>query len=105
MVPLPESPDTPTPTPEKRLEKQRNLLRAFEEERRQARDAREQAQHDKAERQSNCNLARDRLLSYENSSGIYALDAAGERVYLDTAQREQFIAERRKDVESWCGKP
>ncbi len=103
-VPLPESSAPPAPTPEERLEKQRKLLRAFEEERRQDRDVRAQAQRDKAERQRNCITARDRLLVYERSSGIYDLDATGERVYLEEGQRDRFLAERRQDVEDWCDK-
>ncbi|MBI5461344.1 MAG: DUF4124 domain-containing protein [Gammaproteobacteria bacterium] len=104
-VDVPANTGSPAPTPAERLEKQRALLRAFEEERRQHRDVREKTQHDKAERQRNCVQARDRLQSYEHSSGIYDLDAQGERVFLDDTQREQFMAERRQDVETWCGKP
>lgn len=104
-VHLPETSTPPAPTPAERLEKQRALLRAFEEERRQGRDAQEKARHDAAERQRNCIEARDRIQSYERSSGIYDLDAQGERIFLDDAQREQFMAERRRDVETWCGKP
>lgn len=102
-VPLPASSATAAPTPAERLEKQRNLLRAFEEERRQTRDTSEQTQRDMDERQRNCIEARDRLQSYERSSGIYDLDATGQRVFMDESRREQFMAERLKDVETWCG--
>ena len=104
-IDMPETSVTTAPTAEERLEQQRKLLHAFDEERRQARDAREQAQQDKAERQRNCLEARDNLRSYETSSAIYDLDAAGERVYMDNSQREAFMAERRKEVETYCGKP
>jgi len=103
-IDLPAPAATAAPTPEERLEKQQKLLHAFEEERRQARDNRAQAQQDKAERQRNCIQARDRLQSYETSSAIYDLDATGERIFMDNSQREAFLAERRQDVETWCGK-
>ncbi len=103
-VQLPETSTPAAPTPAERLEKQRALLRAFDEERRQDRDVQDKARQDAAERQRNCIEARDRLQSYERSSGIYGLDAQGERVFLDDAQREQFMVERRQDVETWCGK-
>ena len=45
---LPEPAATAAPTPEERLEKQQKLLHAFEEERRQARDNRVQAQQDES---------------------------------------------------------
>ena len=101
----PESPGAPAATSGERLEKQHKLLRAFEEERRQDRDAHEQAQRDKAERERNCNEARERLQTYERSSALYDLDAQGERIYVDETQREQIIAEQRKAVKDLCGKP
>lgn len=94
----------PAATPEERLEKQRRLLHAFEEERRQKRDAREQARRDKAERQRNCAEARDNLHSQETASAVYRLGPDGERVYLDDAEREQALARARAAVEQWCGK-
>ncbi len=103
-VDLPAPPAAPATTPAERLEQQQKLLRAFDEERRQARDAREQAKQDKAERQRKCNIARDRLRSLESSSAIYNLDANGERVYMDHSLRDGYIAERRQAVEEFCGK-
>lgn len=104
-VPMPEATDSPAATPEERLEKQRKLLHAFEEERRQKRDAQEQARQEQAERQRNCVLARDNLQSHERASGIYRLGPDGERIFLDEAQREQSLAQARAAVEQWCEKP
>ncbi|HEY9199684.1 MAG TPA: DUF4124 domain-containing protein [Gammaproteobacteria bacterium] len=98
------SADSPAATPEERLEKQRRLLNAFEEERRQKRDAQAQARQEKAERQRNCAEARDHLHNQETASAIYRLGPDGQRVYLDDAQREQTLARARAAVEEWCRK-
>lgn len=92
-------------TPEARLEKQRRLLRAFEEERRQKRDAQEQARREKAERQRNCAEARDDLRNQETAGAVYRLGPDGQRVFLDDAERAQSLAQARAAVERWCGKP
>lgn len=105
-VPMPEKMgDDPVATPEERLEKQRRLLNAFEEERRQKRDAQAQARQEKAERQRNCAEARDNLLSQETASAVYRLGPDGQRVYLDEGEREQALARARAAVEQWCGQP
>jgi hypothetical protein len=105
-VPMPgRTGDAPVATPEERLEKQRRLLNAFEEERRQKRDAQAQARQEKAERQRNCAEARDNLHSQETASAVYRLGPDGERVYLDEGEREQALARARAAVAQWCGKP
>ncbi len=104
-VSMPEAADGPADTPEERLEKQRKLLHAFEEERRQKRDAQEQARQDKAERQRNCVEARDDLHNQETAGALYRLGPDGQREFLDDAQREQALAQARAAVERWCGKP
>lgn len=102
-APANASADAPSDTPEERLEKQRKLLHAFEEERRQKRDTQEQERQDQAERQQNCVLARDNLQSLEQASSVYRLGPDGERIFLDEAQREQSLAGARAAVEQWCG--
>ena len=102
-VPLPRNPADGAPTAGERLEKQRRLLQAFDEERRQQRDARALAQQEKATRQHNCAQARDALRSQQNASGVYRLDDEGRRVFLDASERESSIEAARAAVQRWCG--
>lgn len=105
-VQMPEAADGGSAaTPEQRLEKQRRLLHAFEEERRQKRDAEAQVRQEKAERQRNCAEARDDLRNQETASAVYRLGPDGERVFLNAAEREQALAQARAAVEQWCGRP
>jgi hypothetical protein len=93
------------PTPDERLDKQRRLLHAFEEERRQQRDTQAQAQQEKATRQRNCAEARDDLRNQEVAGALYRLGADGQRVYLDAAERARALEETRTAVRHWCGAP
>lgn len=105
-VPVPESADAPAAvTPQERLEKQRKLLNAFEEERRQKRDAAEQARKDREERIRKCNNLRDDLRNQENAGRVYRLDKNGNRVFMNAEERAASTAELRKQVAYWCGKP
>lgn len=96
--------DTPAATPEQRLEQQRRLLRAYDEERRLKRDARAQAQRDAEDRQRRCAQARDDLHNREFAGGLYRLGPDGQREFLNDAERESAVAEARAAVEQWCGK-
>jgi hypothetical protein len=93
------------PTADERLDKQRRLLHAFEEERRQRRDAQAQAQQEKTTRQRNCVEARDDLRSQEVAGALYRLGADGQRIYLDAAERARALEETRAAVRHWCGAP
>lgn len=102
---MPEAEDSgPAATPQERLEKQRRLLHAFEEERRQKRDAQARTRQEQAERQRNCAEARDDLRNQQNAGALYRLGPDGQRVFLDDAEREQALAQARAAVEHWCGK-
>lgn len=94
----------PAPTAEQRLEAQRRLLRAYDEERRQRRDTLEQSRRDAAQRQRNCAQARDDLHSRASAGALYRLGPDGQRVFLDDAERERAMAEARAAVAEWCGK-
>lgn len=104
-VPLPSAPTAPVPNAAQRQDTQNKLLNAFEAERQLNRAAQEKAQQEKAEREHNCAVARQDLASGIRSSAMYNENEAGEREYLDEAQREQSILRRRQAVEAWCGKP
>lgn len=105
-VPMPDAASTAAPaSPQERLERQRRLLRAFDEERRQRRDARAHAQQDATRRQRLCAEARDDLHNREVASGLYRLGPDGQRVFLSDEERVQATAEARAAVAQWCGKP
>lgn len=97
--------DTPAALPAQRLDQQRRLLRAYDEERRQKRDARAQAQRDAEERRRRCAEARDDLHNREVAGGLYRLGPDGQREFLNDAERERAVAAARGAVEQWCGKP
>ena len=102
-VPLPRNPGNEAPTADERLEKQRRLLRAFDADRRQQRDARARAQQETANRQHNCAEARDALRRQRSASGVYRLDDEGRRIFLDATERERSIEAARAAVDHWCG--
>ena len=104
-VPLARNPGDAAPTADERLEKQRRLLQSFDAERRQQRDARARVQQEKASRQRKCAQARDALRSQQNAGGVYRLDATGQRVFLDAAERERALEDARAAVRHWCEDP
>jgi hypothetical protein len=56
----------------------------------------------RAERQKNCDVARERQQQYQLSRRLYRTNAAGEREYLDDAAVAQARAKAAQDVEDWC---
>ena len=91
-------------TPADRAAKQRRLLNAFEEERRQKQEQKDEARNKKMERQRSCAKARDELEGLLTHGRIYNLDKDGNRVYLDGPGRDRAIADARREVEHRCGK-
>lgn len=96
--------ETPAAVPghEERLEKQRRLLNAFEEERRIKREADAKAREEKAERRRKCLDIRDDLRTYEDTPILYRLDKEGKRIYMSPEERERVIAKTRLQIEQWC---
>lgn len=88
--------------PQRRLEKTRKLLNAYQAERRQERDRREKQKQAQEKRRRNCALAKDNLRQYESYGGIYRLDKDGKRVYLDDREREDLLRKSRDDIAEWC---
>lgn len=57
----------------------------------------------RAERQKNCEIARERAARYELSRRLYRTNADGEREYLDDAAVAEARAKAAADVKDWCG--
>lgn len=57
----------------------------------------------KAKRERECVRERQRLAALEEPRRVYRRDDQGNRVYLDDAEREKAIAERRLRVREACG--
>lgn len=57
----------------------------------------------RAQRQKNCEIARERLDRYTVSRRLFRTNEAGEREYLDEAAVAEARAEAAANVEDWCG--
>jgi hypothetical protein len=57
----------------------------------------------RAERQKNCEIARERLDRYTLSRRLFRTNDAGEREYLDDAAVAEARAKAAADVQDWCG--
>jgi hypothetical protein len=56
-----------------------------------------------AQRQKNCEIARERQQRFTVSRRLYRTNAAGEREYLSDPQIDEARAKAAVDVEDWCG--
>jgi Domain of unknown function (DUF4124) len=57
----------------------------------------------KAQRQKNCDIAREREQRYEVSRRLFRTNDQGEREYLDDKQVAEARAKAAADVKDWCG--
>lgn len=57
----------------------------------------------RAERQKNCEIARETQQRFELSRRLFRTNAAGEREILDDAAVAEARAKAAQDVEDWCG--
>lgn len=57
----------------------------------------------RAERQKNCEIARETQQRYQLSMRLYRTNAAGQRELLDDAAVAAARAKAAQDVEDWCG--
>lgn len=95
----------PTAAPEdreRRMDKTRKLLNAYQVERQQAREQQQKEQQAQADRDRRCALARDDLRQYQQYGAIYRLGDDGARVYLSDDERAALIARLRGDIARWC---
>jgi hypothetical protein len=89
-------------SPQRRVDKTRRLLNAFEHERQQQREQTAKKKQQAEEQHRNCLQARDNLRQYRESGSIYRLDDRGERVYLSDHQRATLILEYQDAVARHC---
>jgi len=99
----PPAADRPGGNDAARKLKTQRLLRAYQEERLQKKQAAEQEDREKQQRARNCNSARDRLRSMLEAGRLYELDAEGRRVVLTDEQRNEATRSAREAVARWCG--
>ena len=82
--------------------KRERLLRAFEEERRQAEEKAEKQAAEKAEREMKCRHARDRLRVVRQAGRIYNVDDDGNRVVQTDEARAETTRQAEDYVAYWC---
>jgi hypothetical protein len=88
---------------DRRMDKTRKLLNAYQVERQQAREQQQKEQQAQADRRRRCALARDNLRQYQQYGAVYRLGEDGARVYLSDGERASLIARARGDIAHWCG--
>ena len=66
------------------------------------REKEDKARADAEAKKDNCERARQAQLAMESGQRIARTNAAGERYYLDDAQREAEAAKARQLVQQWC---
>lgn len=86
-----------------RLEKEKKLLRAMSEDRRQEKQKRQREEKITRQRIRNCAIAKDSLRRYESSTSVYKVDDKGNRVILPSTERDKSIQHARAQVKKWCG--
>jgi hypothetical protein len=91
------------PPQDERGEKTQKLLRAFEDERRLAREQKDKQAAQRAERAKRCSAARGRLQNMQDANALYRNEANGERHFLTDEEREQALARAQLAVQQWCG--
>ena len=82
--------------------KRERLLRAFDEERRQAEEEAEKQAAVKAERAIKCRNARDRLRVVRQAGRIYNVDEDGNRVVQTDEARSETTRQAEDYVRHWC---
>jgi len=56
-----------------------------------------------AEKQKNCQIARERKTKYDQSHRLFKTAPNGDREYLNAAEIDQARAQAAADVQTWCG--
>ena len=98
----------PTPAPEAKSGKAEKPLtpeQAFQKRQKERAAADEKAAKERADaavRQANCEQARGALRNLESGQRISSINAAGERVFADDAERASMTARAEKAVADWC---
>ena len=96
------SPSDSSSDPQKRMERTRKLLNAYQIERQQEREQKVKLEEEREKRKRNCIRAKDRLRQYQEWGSIYRLDKEGNRVYMSDGERDNAIQRSRESVAKWC---
>jgi hypothetical protein len=78
-------------------------FRKRQQEASEAREKQAKAEQEAQQKKENCARAQGSLRQLESGQRIGAIDAKGERYYLDEAQVVQETAKARQAVGDWCG--
>jgi len=98
-------PAPPKNNPEEAMEKLREQVEAADKAREEAEQQQqtEQQQQDRAELfAKNCETARNNVKALEGSQPVVRTNAEGQRIVLDTEQRNAALAQARKDMTYYC---
>lgn len=87
---------------EERLEDQKKLLRAYEEERQQKNADAAKQKSEKAELVKKCTKLKKQLVKYENSRYLYNLDKNGERIVFSEVEKETAIHKLKTQLSKHC---
>lgn len=90
------------PDAAERLEKQRRLLRAYDEERRRREERAARDRLRAADLERRCEAARERLRLYRDAGYLFRKDALGERVILSDSERRAEEAELERTIADHC---
>lgn len=78
---------------------------AFRKRQQEKQEAEQKAEKERAEagkKRENCDNAQLNLRNLQSGQRIATTNAAGERVYMEDAQREQAIQAAQRSVSEWC---
>ena len=96
--PAPELPDNHA----RRMEKQRRLLKLYEEEREEKRQQKARAEKEKQKRLANCQRARDYYKNIKSAASLYEIDEQGKQVILDEPRRRAEESRIAQYMDDWC---
>jgi hypothetical protein len=91
-----------TPGDAERRIKQRKLMESLEADRLEKEQAAAKQKQQQAARERKCQYARAELRASKNANLIYDYDAQGNRIYLNEAQKQQYLESQYAAVQKWC---
>ena len=84
------------------MDRTQRLLRAFDAENAERRQAEAEARTAREEAVKHCEQARNRLRFLTEARSLYRLDEDGNRVVFSFEEREQSEQQARTEVAKWC---
>ncbi|HHJ35083.1 MAG TPA: DUF4124 domain-containing protein [Gammaproteobacteria bacterium] len=78
------------------------MAKELEADRKERSDKREKYRAKKKKYKRKCLLAKDRLVQYQSASGVYTLDAKGERRFYSFEQRAKREKQIKKAIARYC---